>query len=270
MKAWGVALYILTLAAEKGGEVPELGHVEGLKDLALVGGTVTVENDGGVLVLVVLVGKRQASTDRDLGANDTVAAVEALGEHVHGATLAVGDALTAAQKLADDGADGAATHQGEAVAAVGSDDVVLLGESVLNAGGDGLLAGGQVAETTNLLFLVQTVGGHFHLPGGVQVSLSSRMGAHRRIGRWQCMHRFVVGACLVSFIPDADHVVVHLLQLLLGHLDGVGRGVKLVGLEALVREVDEEVLILGLFDRETMLAFLSCSIGVFLVSSTPC
>ena len=74
----------------------------------------------------------------------------------------------------------------------------------------------------------------------------------------------------MSFIPDADHVVVHLLQLLLGHLDGVGRGVKLVGLEALVGEVDEEVLILGLFDRETMLAFLSCSIGVFLVLSTPC
>lgn len=31
----------LTFATEKGREVPELGHVERLKDLTLVGGTIT-------------------------------------------------------------------------------------------------------------------------------------------------------------------------------------------------------------------------------------
>jgi hypothetical protein len=47
-------------------------------------------------------------------------------------------------------------------------------------------------------------------------------------------------------IPDHDHVVVHLLELLLGHLQGVRRGIELIGLEAFVAEPDGEGLILGL------------------------
>ncbi|KAI6757302.1 hypothetical protein HG531_003127 [Fusarium graminearum] len=71
------------------GKVPELGHVESLKDLTLVAGTITVEDNGSVLVVVVLVSKGKTSTDGDLSTDDTVTAVEALGEHVHGTTLAV-------------------------------------------------------------------------------------------------------------------------------------------------------------------------------------
>lgn len=51
---------------------------------------------------------------------------------------------------------------------------------------------------------------------------------------------------MVVGIPDNDHVVVHLLQLLLGNLKGVRRGVELVGLEALIAEPDGEGLIIGL------------------------
>jgi len=40
---------------------------------------------------------------------------------VHATALSVGNAAPAAQQLADDGLDGAATHEGEAVAAVGRD-----------------------------------------------------------------------------------------------------------------------------------------------------
>lgn len=47
-------------------------------------------------------------------------------------------------------------------------------------------------------------------------------------------------------IPDCYHVVVHLLQLLLGGLQSVRRWVKLVGLEALVGESDCEGLIIFL------------------------
>lgn len=47
-------------------------------------------------------------------------------------------------------------------------------------------------------------------------------------------------------IPDADHIVVHLLKLLLGHLNGIGRGVQLVSLEALVAQRHREGLIVGL------------------------
>lgn len=159
----GTHTVLVVLTAEEGREVPELGHVEGLEDLTLVGGTITVEDDGGVLAALVLVGEGKAGSDRDLGTDDTVTAVEAGGEHVHGTTLTVGDTLTATEKLTNDGANGTTTHHGETVATVGGDDVVLGGDGMLDTSGNGLLTGRQVAETTDLLLLVQAIGGHFHL-----------------------------------------------------------------------------------------------------------
>lgn len=220
----------LTLAAKQSRKVPQLSHVEGLKDLTLVAGTVTVQNDTGVLAAGVLVGKSQASADRDLGADNTVATVKVLGEHVHRTALSVGDTLTAAEKLADDGSDGAATHHGETVASVGGDDVVLLGDGMLDTDSNGLLAGRQVAETADLLLLVQAIGSHLHLSERLLV-LSTAGGSE---GASCC-------------IPDGDHLVVHLLQLLLGHLNRVRRRVQLVGLEALVAEGNLEGLIIGLY-----------------------
>jgi len=144
----------LTLAAKEGRELPELGHVESLKHLTLVASTITVENDGGLAVIVVLVRKRKTGTNGNLSSDDTVSAVEALGEHVHGATLSVGDTLSAAEKLAEDGANGRASHVGETVATVGGNHGVLFGDGILDTDGHGLLASGQVAETPNLLLLV--------------------------------------------------------------------------------------------------------------------
>jgi hypothetical protein len=92
------------------------------------------------------------------------------------------------------------------VATVGGNDRVLLGDTVLDTNSDGLLTGRQMAETTNLLLLVQSVGGHFHTAHG-------------------------------------DHVVVHLLQLLLCGVEGERGRVELVGLEALFGELDLKVLV---------------------------
>ena len=50
-------------------------------------------------------------------------------------------------------------------------------------------------------------------------------------------------------LPGGNHVIVHLLQLLLGGVECVGRWVELVGLEALVGEADLEGLLLGLCDQ---------------------
>lgn len=144
----------LTLAAEENGEVPQLGHVERLEDLTLVGSSIAVKRDGGVLLALVLVCESQTSTDRNLSADDTVATVEALCEHVHGSSLSVRDTLTTAEKLADDGLDGSTAHQSESVTSVGGDDVVFLGDGVLDSDGYGFLSGGQMAEATDLLFLV--------------------------------------------------------------------------------------------------------------------
>lgn len=44
----------------------------------------------------------------------------------------------------------------------------------------------------------------------------------------------------MGHIPDSYHVVVHLLEFLLGGLEGVGRGIELVGLKGLIGELDGE------------------------------
>ena len=200
-----------TLAGEDAGKVPQLGHVESLKDLALVGSTVTVKSQGDVLLVLVGLSESNTGTDGDLGTDNSVTTVETGGEHVHGTTLAVGDTPSSAEQLTNDGLDRGTAHHGETVAAVGGNDVVLLGDSVLDTDGDGLLTGRQVAETANLLLLVQSVGGHLHAAHG-------------------------------------NHVVVHLLQLGLGRLEGELGGVELVCLETLVRELDLEVLVILLRD----------------------
>ena len=92
---------------------------------------------------------------------------------MHGAAFSVGNALAATEQLADDGLDGSAAHEREAVASVCGDDVVFLGERVLDADGDGFLASGEMAEAADLLLFVKPVGGHFHAAGRAQrVSLS--------------------------------------------------------------------------------------------------
>lgn len=212
-------------SAEDHGKVPELSHVESLEDLTLVGGTVTVKRKRDVLLAVVLVGESETSADGDLGTDDTVATVEAGGEHVHRTTLAVGNTLAAAEKLTNDGLDGSTAHHGETVATVGSDDLVLLGDTVLDTASDGLLTGGQMAETTDLLLLVKTVGGHFHAAAKqntlahdtlvvLQMRVPSSIVSHARPAALSLLF-LKVG----DHIPRGDHVVVHLLQLLLGGVE---------------------------------------------------
>ena len=215
-----------TLATENDRQVPELSHVESLEDLTLVGSTVSVEGQGNVLLIGVLACEGDTSTNGDLSTNDTVSTVEAGGEHVHGSTLSVGDTLSPAEQFTDDGLDGRAAHQSEAVATVGGDEMVGAFNGVFDTDGDGLLTGGQMAKTPNLLLLVQPVSGHFH------ASISRvRMPSHVEILEFR------------DSIPDSDHVVVHLLQLLLGDVHGVWRRVEFICLECLVREADLKGLV---------------------------
>jgi hypothetical protein len=157
-----VGCRVRTLATEDDGQVPELGHVEGLKHLTLVGSTVSVEGKGDVLLLLVLARESNTSADGDLGTDDTVSTVEAGSKHVHRSTLSVCDSLSPAEQFTDNRLDGCAAHQGEAVAAVGSNKMVGAFDGMLDTDGDGFLTGGKMAETPDLLLLVESVGGHFH------------------------------------------------------------------------------------------------------------
>ena len=70
-------------------QLPEFSHVEAFIDLALVRRAISKIGHGDVTVLPVVVGKGQTGAERNLRADNAVAAVEILllGEHVHGAAL---------------------------------------------------------------------------------------------------------------------------------------------------------------------------------------
>jgi len=125
--------------------------------LTLVACTVAVESECHVVLAKILICKRDTCADRDLSANNTVATVEAGREHVHRASLSVRDTLSLAQELANDRPNGTSSHHGESMTSVGGNEMVLLGDGVFDADGDSFLARGKMAETTNLLLLVQPV-----------------------------------------------------------------------------------------------------------------
>jgi hypothetical protein len=151
-----------TFTTEDDGQVPELRHVVCLENLTLVGSTVSVQSKGNVLLVLVLACECNTSANGDLSTDDTVSTVESGSEHVHRSTLSVRNALSPAEQFADDGLDGSSAHEGEAVAAVGGDEMVLAVDCVLNSNGDSFLSSRQMAETPDLLLLVESVGGHFH------------------------------------------------------------------------------------------------------------
>jgi hypothetical protein len=114
-------------------------HVERLEHLALVAGTVTVHRERRRLLVHVLLRERNAGTDGDLRADDTVSTEEGLSEDVHGAALAVGHADLASEELAQHPGDGAAAEDSERMATVSSDDGVLSCDTMLKTDRNGFL-----------------------------------------------------------------------------------------------------------------------------------
>lgn len=185
---------LVVLTDKDAGEVPELGHVESLKDLALVGSTVTVEGKSSGLFLVVLLGKGDTGADGNLlflarrmdekegtgawmkkkgtylGTDDTVTAEERRSKDVHRTTLTERHTVLSAHQLGNDTLDGTASENGKSVASVRGDDSVLVGDGGLHTDGNGFLADGKVAETPDKLLLVKGVGGLLH---------SSHLNLHR-------------------------------------------------------------------------------------------
>jgi len=135
----------VVLANKDSREIPKLSHVVGLKDLTLVRGTITIEGKSGCFVIEVLLGKGNTGTQGNLSTNNTVTAKEVGGEHVHGTTLATRDTGLASEKFGQDGGNGTATHVREAVAAVGSDNLVVWSQGGLHTDGNSFLLSHKVA-----------------------------------------------------------------------------------------------------------------------------
>ena len=120
-------------------KVPEFGHVECLKDLTLVACTITIESERSRGPLEIFHGKCDASADRNLGPNNTIATEETRCEDVHRATLSLGHADLAAEKLANDTRNCATTEDCKRMTAVGGDNLVFLGYRRLKANRDRFL-----------------------------------------------------------------------------------------------------------------------------------
>lgn len=97
-----------------------------------------------------------------LGTNDTVTTEESRGEDMHRATLTERHTVLSAHQLGEDTLDGTTSENGESVASVRGDNSVLVIDGGLHTNGNGFLADGKVAETSDKLLLVKGVGGLFH------------------------------------------------------------------------------------------------------------
>ncbi len=176
-------------------QLPELRHVEALVDLALVGGAVAEIGQRDVVVAAISVGEGKPGAERDLGADDAVAAEEALlhREHVHRAALALGIAAAAAGQLRHDALGVHAAGQHVAVIAIAGDDLVARLDRHLHADHHRLLADIEVAEAADQPHAVQLAGllleaaDQQHVAVGrkllVLVEFRHRSGSVRRLAR---------------------------------------------------------------------------------------
>ena len=132
-------------------QLPQLGHVEALIDLALVGGAVAEIGQADAVIAAIFVGEGQPRAERHLGADDAVAAIEflLLAEHVHRAALALGIAGGAAGQLGHHAFGVHARRQHMAMVAIGGDQLVVGPDIGLHAHHHGFLADIEVAETAD-------------------------------------------------------------------------------------------------------------------------
>ncbi len=86
--------------------------------MTLVRRAVTVHRERRVLFARVLLREGETCTERHLRADDTVPTLEGLSEDVHRATLPLRHSAYAAEKLAEEGLQVAATEHDEWVGAV--------------------------------------------------------------------------------------------------------------------------------------------------------
>src|SRR5690606_27953687 len=130
-------------------QLPQLGHVEALVDLTLVGRAVAEVDEADRVVAAIVAREGQAGAQRHLGADDAVAAIEAGRhvEHVHRPALAPRRAADTAGQFGHDLIGIHARDQHVAVVAIAGDDlVVALLDALLNADGHGFLTDVQLAE----------------------------------------------------------------------------------------------------------------------------
>ena len=170
----------VVLDQEEDRQAPERRQVHRLAEVAGVGGAVAEHADGDRVFALVLGGERQPRGDRQVAADDPVAAHEAvLGvEDVHRAAAAAAGAVDPAEELRHHPLGLGAAGDRVAVGAVGADQVVLLAHHRGGADDRRLLADRQVQEAPRLRPLV--------LPPGLLLEApDQRHPREQLVARWR-------------------------------------------------------------------------------------
>ena len=151
---------------EDDGQAPQRREVHRLAERSLVGGTVAELADRRVVVAQVVGGEAEARRDRQVAADDPVAAHEAPRqvEHVHRAAAAVAEAVDAAEQLGHDLPRRGAARDRLAVRAVGRDQVVGVAHRAHRSDHRGLFADRQVQEAADLRAGVLLAGALLEMP----------------------------------------------------------------------------------------------------------
>src|SRR5678810_591092 len=133
-------------------QLPEAGHVERFVERARVDDRLAHEADAHLVAAPILDGEGNAGAERNVRANDAVAAeeVQALVEHVHRAALTASTAVDAAEELGHHGARCHTACKRLTVVAVGRNDVVVGAEERQNARAHRLLSDVQMAKAADL------------------------------------------------------------------------------------------------------------------------
>ena len=141
-------------------QLPQLGHVEALVDLALVGGAVAEIGERHVVVAAIPIGEGEPASERNLGADDAVTAEETLldGKHVHGAALASGIPAAPAGQLRHHAPGVHAAGQHMAMVAVSGNDLISRLDRHLHADDDRLLADIEMAEAPDQPHAIELAG----------------------------------------------------------------------------------------------------------------
>ena len=131
---------------------PQRGEVERLAERALVGGAVAEDADRDLVAAEVVGGEPHAGGERQVAADDPVAAHEAPleVEHVHRAAAAVRHAVLAPEQLRHHAVGIGAARERVPVRAVGRDQVVVVAHRAHGADDRRLLADRQVQEAADL------------------------------------------------------------------------------------------------------------------------
>jgi hypothetical protein len=147
----------VVFADEEQRQPPQLGQIEALVKFALGDGTFAEKARGDTVALLHLLGQRQADGERQPGADNRVAAIEAGGsvEQVHRTAAAVAAAFGFAIHLGHDRVHCHAAGESMAVLAIGRDHRVGWRERLHRTDSDRLLADIEVQKTADLLLLVK-------------------------------------------------------------------------------------------------------------------